>query len=341
LGHESIPYTVFHGLWNFAFALMRLGFWVFPFLGLLGLLGLKSKNPVVLLLAALLLLFQAGVSAFFGLGSAGFGSRFYYVHYLILVILASGGLVHGASFLSRRKLVNGRAFAFVLLLFSSIYMALGVYRAQVPLISSHYSLSRRQEQRLVPPAPSASKSIVFIRTSPGVAMAHTANNWRYREEKCLKALFLDPAENRRLVDALADREPFVADWDFAGKRFVVRPYPPGEPDSWDYYSAGLNYGALLHPMFREKSEKALQMAARMAPGDPSALYGMGLHYFRDGNFEKAAEIFRELIEKAPRREDAYHYLAGSLQQAGKSGESEKYRAMLRKRFPSSPYCGDQ
>lgn len=318
MGRESVPYTVYHGMWNFAFALMRIAFWIFPFLGLLAIMGLKKKNLHITFLAILCALFQLVNFAFFGLGSAGFGMRFYYIEYIIIIILASGGIINTACLLSKRKILGGRAFVFSILSLSALCMIFGVYLRQIPPIRNYYTISQRQEQNTLAPADAQSKSIVFIRTSPDVSFSHTSNNWNYRKEKCLRAIFLDPGDNKKLVEALGDRTPFVADWDFEGKRFVVSPYPAGEPSSGDYFAASINYWALPNPSQRNRSEEEFRKATGMPPGSPAALFSLGLYYFKIKNYEKAAGIFGEIVRTCPDNVDARNYLNTCLQKMGKT-----------------------
>lgn len=338
VGFGKYGHTPLHGLWNLIFSSMRSCFWMAPFLAILSLFVLSRKNKTPFLQLGFILLSVVALNfLYYGVGSIGFGNRFYYVSSLMMIILASGGIVCLAAFLSRKRILPGKIFIPVLIFCISVYMIFGFYRLVTPLVNEVYQYSSSLSAQLFSPKELKHKALVFMRSSQNMTNSEfTRNTPDYDKQQSIVVLYLTPDENDELMRVFKDRIPYVAEWDSKKMQFVLQPYPrtPFTPE--DYYIAALNY-TVLSPAYKPYAAKIYERLYGKNEGNFVTRGSAGMFFYREGQYEKAARIFAKMIRENPRYDQCYFFLGLSLEKMGQKREAAQVFQIIIERFPESKY----
>lgn len=339
-GFGKQGHTFLSGLWNLAVSVMRMNCWTTPFLGLLSIFSFfypGKKSGLVHCLAFLIFSYVIFNFGYYGTGLISFGARFYYVAFLIMAILASGGLIKSAAILSRVYGISGRILVLVFAVSSLLYMGFGVYPRIITLTRNTYLYNVKNRKEALNPSSLAGRNLILYRTSQN-AHNHefTRNNWRYNSQKNIHALFLLPDENLKLADNFRDRKAYVADWDFENDRFVYTPLDRHLTSPEDYLYAGISMANI--PMFsRTEVEEVFKTGLRVDPGDLRLRKNLGILYFTDKRFENSAEVFGKMIVDFPESDGNYFYYALSQGQLGRKKQARVMLQQLTARFPESSF----
>lgn len=338
LGFGVKGHTLSHGIWNQVYSMLRLSYWTMPFLGILSIctyLTVKTRKPIPYFLA----IFMAGyviLNLFItGTGNVGFGPRFYYSIFLILAIIASGGLIYLSAFFSKIRWFSGKVFFPIFILAGALYLALGFYPATIVRVKGVYEYSKNIWSSLYNPKAARNRSIIFLGSSPNMINTEfTRNSWRLNEQRNIITLFLLPQENVQFAKFFPDREVFLAFWDEKNKVFNVMPYFQYKPSPYDYFIAGMNYGS-MPSFFRPRSIEIFKAIIGMKPRDFTTRYNIAYFFYQYRLYSEAGRLFEEIIRDFPQDDNSYFYLARCLGELGEKEKAMRVLYTLSQRFPKS------
>jgi 4-amino-4-deoxy-L-arabinose transferase-like glycosyltransferase len=332
-GHDFMS-----SLWNLTFTILRTSFWTVPSLILLGLFSFTGKKPIVFCLSAIITSFVILNMGLNSTGMVSFGTRYYYIPWLILVILASGGLIYLSAITSRRKLFCGKLFLNISVTTIILYMTFGVNTVILPEIRNMYLNNSFLKNSALNPPQLQGKNLIFLLNSPGkVNTELTFNNWNYKEQNNLLVHFLMPEENQQLIDSFKDRKPYMEYWDFNQNKFVVIPYPENPNTSNYLLHAGMNYSLLLQPAQVKKAEDAYKKALEISPNCFPIMFKLGAFYLENGSYDKAVRMFHDISKMYPQYQEVYYFLGISTGKAGNTKEASQILEKFISECPQSPY----
>lgn len=346
-GFGQVGHTPVKGIWNISYSYLRMAFWVTPFLtvgALLSFLQKKWESVFLLIPPVGFLVFYFN---FFALGNVEFGARYYYPAFLLLVILAGGG-IEGAvrSLMLKRGLPTGLSavpegnrgnnFLPAFLAMSFLFILAGVLPVLLPPIKKQYAVNKTLTLMLHDPFKTGEKTLTIIRDVPDkMTKTLVRNHWNFRDEMNLTALYLLPGKNRELIDLYKDRKAYLCYFDHENNRFSFDPYPPAEAEHpANYIFAGINYKNSLGDI--DGAEKAFLKAVELTPGNPSTEYNLGYLYFETDQPEKGAEIFSRLIVSNPDFANAWYYLGRCQGNMGRRKEAADTLRLFLEKFPDTP-----
>lgn len=325
-GFGRIRHTPLKGLWNFTYSFMRMSFWTTPFMVFFSLFTFfKLRNKALFLWIPI-----AGIVTFYffyySLGIVEFGSRYHFHAYIILIILAAGGISIMNEGLKSKNLFTSNAFNYSLIFLCALYIIIGVLPQMLPDIHSAYSKNSRLHQWMTNPPEVPERSLIFLREVPDrVADAFIRNPLDYKNSHHLLVLFLAPKVNRKLIEKFPDRVPFIMYFDYQENRFRIAPYPqissqkdPLETPQY-YIFAAINYKNALFN--EEMTEKMFLKAAELDPNNHSIKYNLGYFYFETHQYEKGIEILTRLTQNNPQIPQAFYYLGRCLGETGRIDEA--------------------
>ncbi|HXE71104.1 MAG TPA: tetratricopeptide repeat protein, partial [Candidatus Nitrosotenuis sp.] len=297
-------------LWNLAFSLARLTLWL-P-VGFLGLslwgLGPPNRRALALVLAAgAQILVYMG---FFTQGRLEYGARYYFLTAGLLAPLAGRGLARVEAWLARRRGLGPRAVLVpAALLGFSVAMQLAlVLRVEAEVRAGLEPLQRIHRFLASRPGP----TLVLVRSAPrGEARALIRVGPRL-DDRDLFAVYLDPAENQRLVQAHPRRQAFLLD--YRQGAFSLTPYRFREPGAEDYLWAGVNYLQSLGQPAR--AAPMLERAVQLDPAASRAWALLGYCYRYAGDLPSALKAWRRALDLDPRMHQVRFDLAEALWEAG-------------------------
>ena len=353
-GFGQVGHTPVKGLWNISFSYLRMAFWVTPFLMLGAVLSFLQKKWESVFLMIPPIGFIIFYFNFFALGNVEFGARYYYPAFLMIVILAAGGL-EGVSRISRfqKDLPTGMSavpngdlptgmsvvpgnFLISFLTMSILFISAGVLPSLLPSIQKQYAINKTLGLMLRDPFRTGEKTITIIRDVPD-KMTGTLlrNHWNFRNEKNLKAIYLLPEKNRELRKLHQDRKAYLCYFDYGKNRFAIDPYPENEAEHpANYIFAGINYKNSLGDV--EEAEKAFLKAVELTPGNPSTEFNLGYLYFETDKPEKGVKIFSRIVAANPDFANARYYLARCQGNMGKNKEAADTLRLFLEKFHNSP-----
>jgi 4-amino-4-deoxy-L-arabinose transferase-like glycosyltransferase len=341
-------HTVFDGLWNLTLSLTRCAMWASPFLILFSIPMLFYKNRIrrsnlypVLSIILLILSYIGFYFGFFSMGFIGFASRYYYLPFLLILILASAGIVRSAAVLSKRKFFPGNIFISILIIGCFIYMIFGVYLPLTGKIDKSYKNAKDRALMVENAKTNAEKNLILIKSTPNMfSSSYTLNNWLYEKQNNLLALYLMPEDNKKLIESFKERKIFIAYWDDRTQKFEILPYKDDGVSYADYYYTAINYSA-LPPAYRDKApesfKKALELAPARTPDRFNILLNYGMYYYLKSDYERSYELFQKTTNEYPQIDSAYFYQGVSLMKLGKTKEATEMLNSLINKFPSTQF----
>ena len=98
----------------------------------------------------------------------------------------------------------------------------------------------------------------------------------------------------------------------------------GRPDVYDLYRRG---SALLESRDYSAAAIPLEKAARSEPDKTSIREALGRAYFHAGQYAKAREEFRAVVERAPVNDFAHFCLGRALEKTGRAAEARRHLAL--------------
>lgn len=337
-GFGPYGHTPVRALWITSFSLMRLSFWSAPFLGLLAAISFRRRKPIPIFLAIIILAYTLFNFGLYGFGRVGFGPRLFYQAFILLIIIATCGLVRCCAILEKRQKLRGNVLAAAFIIGCFIYLSFGFYPPVVSRLQKFCLSARDLYQSYSDPPEFPGKLITFVGSSPdAVNTAFIRNNWRYNSERNIIALFLTPEQNRQLMEIFKDRKPLVGSWDSQKDRLVLRPYNNYTPQPEDYYIAAKSYQTMPYS-YKKKAMEIFERLYAMKPGNVVVQSYMAEYFFRNDAYEKAAEIYKTLIDKDPDNpnfDGNYFFYARSLWKLGKKKEAIETLEKLLEKFPNT------
>lgn len=334
-GFGSVRHTPLKGLWNFAYSSMRQSFWLFPFIGIGAVFGvLRKKWKSVLLLFPII-----GIIVFYffyySLGNLEFGSRYYYPVFILAVPLCAGGLTWLEERFQNKRWFPGSGFIPSFIVCCVLFVLTGILPVLIPLIQRDYKTNKRVMEWIKNPPGMTGKSLIFIRDVPDkMTRVLTRNNWKYKDQENLLALYLMPEENRELIKKFPGRKPYIIYFDYEKKWFSISPYPGKDDINAAYYIfAAINYKKSVFD--ESKAEMAFLKALEIEPENASIKFNLGFFYFETEQYDRGEKIFRDIIRKHPEYADAYYYLGRCLGESGRQKEAMKILIVYIRKFPGS------
>jgi hypothetical protein len=333
-------HNFFSGLWNLTYSLMRLSYWTVPLLGglcLFSFIGKKRRTEAILLslIALAFITFNLGM---FAIGMISYGTRYYYAPYLILIILASGGIITLSAMLARKKFIQGKIFMLIFLLGILLYTLVGVDSALLPLIKHRSEDVKFNHERVKNPPGLEGKTLIFLLSSQNMVNAEfTRNNWNYQAQKNLLVQFLLPEENEKLIKDFPDRKAYLEYWDPEKSDFLIIPYPTTANTAEYLMYSGINYGLQTNPIQRKKMEIAFKRAIDLAPDNYSIIRNLGFYYYQNLKLDEAIKIFSYLKNRFPQKPESSFFLGKCLIEKGNKKEGMKILEDFIRNYPDDPY----
>lgn len=321
-GFGAHGHTVLKGLWNTAFSLMRVGSWGVPFLGLFFTISLLAKKGTARLLAVPVLGHVALYAGFYTLATFEVGPRYYIPMALLAIIPAAGGAILVRERLRARSSPGSRAFIACLLVSTVLFVGAGVWprlmasvRAQMAIVAA--------ESRTVAEPPVESPSLIFLRDHLSKKNTFLNRNyWRYQNSRHVYALYLNPEDNRKVMEMFPFRKCYMTVVRPGTDRMEFAPYVDNSESTMNYLAAGLNY-VEFDP---EKAARAFSKALTLRPDEPVIMMNLARTYDMTELAEdkpKAAELYAKVVRSGQpsARDMALFFLATDLRQLGRTGEA--------------------
>ncbi len=304
IGFGVVEHTPIKGVWNLLLSSFLMAFWTVPLTSLGLFPGLFRKNKISLLLLIPALLVPIFYFFFFSLGAVGFGARYYFLEFLLLIPLTAEGLVFIDEKLSAKPKFCPNSFITAFIIITGCFSLTGIFPLTLQRIKSE-AMELKSSKAPVKYINVPRMSLLFVEDwSPFRRSLYHP----FREERILPVLFLTPEDNRELINALADRKPYILTKAPSGKLIAV-PYPKDDNPlkvPMIYTLAGLNYK--FQTLYLERAEKSLKKAAELSGNKPQFLYNLAFFYEKNRDYEKAEEVFKEILGKDPNFAPAYFFL---------------------------------
>lgn len=347
IGFGSMDHTPLKGLYNYIFSSMRMAFWVVPLMTpgiIIALLKRKTVEQASRLSTIeRYLLLIPGIAPilfyffYYTIGNQEFGSRYYYISFILLIPLAAVGISECGEILKKWLPKNYFVPAFIIMTF--VFMLIGTFTVIIPSVQKTYETEARYRAWLDNPPVPPGKSITFIRNflSP-FTNYYTRNISDYKDQKNILALFLMPGENRDLMKKFPDRKPYLVFTDMRSGMSSIIPYPDSGMETMEnYIYASLNYKLSVRD--DEKAVIACKKALDIDDKNPSPLLNLGLIYFEGKQYEKALKVFEKLSAEKPEISESRYYFGRCLGKTGKFDEAKKVLANFIKKHPGSHLAG--
>lgn len=334
-GFGTMGHGALRGLWNLFVTIVHGGMWTAPFTLLFAVaaaLGARWKIRLVLIpvLGSALFYFF-----YYAVGSVGFGPRYYFTAYVVLLIPAAAGAVCFRDFCSaflKRKTCG--AFFVSLIVLASVFMTFSRYTRIVPVVRGFYHRNAKFLKTLKELPGVKERSLTFIMPSPDESVSiFNRNGIDLQNQKNVLVLFLMPEENRRLMSHFPSRAPYIVFFDNRQKRYRLGKYPQNDVTAQNYFVAGLNYFRNLNDL--DKTEQAFDKAMKLDPDNPWIPYMLGKIYYDSGKYEKAVKAFDRIGKKGANVDLLYYYKGISLAKTGRKKEAARMLQFYVSRFPGS------
>jgi len=335
IGFGSMNHTPLKGLYNFIFSSMRSAFWSVPLMTpgiIVSLMKKKIERYLILIPGIAPLIFYF---FYYTIGNQEFGSRYYYISFILLIPLSAMGISGIGEIFQNRLFLLKNCIVPAFIIMTIIFMLIGTYVVMIPPIREAYLTEARYRQWLRNPPVESGKSITFIRNflSPYINY-YTRNSCNYKDQKNILVLFLMPGENRKLMKEFTDRKPYFVFMDMKSGLSTILPYPDnGMETPENYIYASLNYKLSVRD--DEKSVIACKKAMEIDKKNPSPLLNLGLIYFEEKQYDKALKVFEKLTLEFPGIPESKYYLGRSFAKTGKIDEGKKVLLDFMKEHPNS------
>lgn len=324
LGFGTFGHTPVKGLWNFSYSMMRLSFWIAPLIFLMGVLSVFDDKSHARFLLVIPVAMAAVYFSYYSLGNIEIGSRYYLPGYPIIVATASVGISLVEDFLKKNDLPGAKTFITCFFLIIFLFLVSGVFPRLLPTVKTQYFSNVDAFKRIVDPPGIGQKSLIFMKRDAPVYrnVILTRNFWRYKQEKHLQVLYLDPEENSDLISMFPDRKVYTANYDPRLGKYVITPGIDNKKNAENFYWAGHNYDQGLK---KERAKKSFRKAVELDSDYSPAWYQLAVLNFLAGEYKKAAEISQEMSRSGKDRSGFLYIAARSY---GKMGEYEKAACIM-------------
>lgn len=337
-GFSTANHTIYAGIWNDVVSVGRMLFWAMPLFlefSLTGLLEKKGKCAFAGMVFAAYLIFFLG---YYSTGGGEFGSRFFFVPYLLMSIPAARGIIALEEFIGAKTRIL-RAGAYIIipaLAFASIFC---IYPRTLKAASGEiakYGLISEITSRVIPPD---EESLIFLMHSGYVDTANLPG----LKEKNVRAVFLDPEKNMELIKARPNRKAYLYRFDMAGKENILEPYPVKALEdrkenrqslSWAYFNAALNYDIRLKDP--NNAARCFKEALKYDPGNLPARINLAQLYYKYDKYDKALEAYLEILRDYPDLSGSLYYLGRIEGNRGNYGEAVDYLERFVQKHGSDP-----
>ena len=316
-GFAQAGHTPLKGLWNVIYAYMRICMWAVPFVTFFSIFSFHGKDTRLKLLSLVPLGFAAFYAGFYNLGMIDYGSRYYLQAYLVMIFLASGGVLLTRDLISKKNKSTAELFVPFFLLFNSIFMFFGVISILFPVLSKsaeNSALMKNLEQ-----APYKKPVVIFFRDDPQrMDSLFTRNLPDFASRKTVYVLYLSPEENEELLKSLPGRQPLMVIHDNVGKRNYISPILDNEVNVKNLSSAAINYWKGVRD--KEKAELLFLRALTIEPDNVEIMLMLGALYSEMNQYDKAISILRK-ASKVPGYGIALYPLGKALGESGNYKEA--------------------
>ncbi|MCE1247848.1 MAG: glycosyltransferase family 39 protein [Firmicutes bacterium] len=338
-GFGANGHTPVKGLWNIFVSLVLLSFWTVPFVGtgVLSAFRDNMKKSVVLVFPSLLILCL--YFAFYSIGNVGFGPRYLYPGWVLLIPLAAGGL-SAINIQIPEKIRTGSGWVGVsaaivfagFMIFAPLYMA-------VPKFRTEFGKLRTGADRFKAIEPAEKSLLITVNFDSRIVYLDLSDYPRPEKEKTIVTYYLMPEENYELIDKYPDRKAYVVILDPETGNYIKQPYP-GKPDvpysADDYNLAALNYHKFIVDL--QKSMPAFKKAYEASGGNINFLFNQIIICHQMKDYGKVEEIAGKIISVEPGFAPAYYYLARSV---GERGDNKQALGLMTAFLKSNPPAGLQ
>jgi tetratricopeptide (TPR) repeat protein len=321
-GFGGNGHTPVHGVWNIFISLVLLSFWVVPFItpGLLVAfrrMGLRTLAYILPSAAILILYFF-----FYSIGNVGFGPRYLYPGWVLLIPLAAGGLSYLPDYLPGRLKLSSGAFVTALLIIFVAFTAFAPLSVISPKFRTEFGNLRADADKFKA-LQVQGKSLLITGNFPSrLVYLDVFNSPKPDKEERMTTYYLLPEENLKLIKAYPDRKPYVVFLDPASNNYVIQPYPVGAEGGYspdEYNLAAINYHKFT--LFLSRAADAFDKAYQSSGGNLSLLFNKVIICYQMKDYKTVEATSRKILEIDPSFTPAYYYLGISTGEQGNLKEA--------------------